>query len=60
MQPTATQAERERAKAGHLIEKFRTIGPAAVLAALVCSGRKAANTSEPAPARPQTRDTDAA
>jgi hypothetical protein len=40
MQPTATQAARERAKADHLIEKFRTIGPAAVQAALVCSARQ--------------------
>jgi hypothetical protein len=59
MQPKATQAERDRAKAGHLIEKFRSIGPAAVLAALVCSGRKAANTGHGAPAKPQTREGDA-
>jgi hypothetical protein len=41
MQRTATQADSERAKAGPQLEKFRTIGPAAVLAALVCSHKKA-------------------
>lgn len=41
MQRTATQADSERAKAGPQLEKFRTIGPAAVAAALVCSDRKA-------------------
>jgi hypothetical protein len=56
MQRTATQAERERAKADHLIEKFRTIGPAAVAAALVCSDKQAKKTSaiSPEAAQPET------
>ncbi len=56
MQRTATQAERERAKADHLIEKFRTIGPAAVAAALVCSDKQAKRTSaiSPEAAQPET------
>lgn len=40
MQRTAIQADSERAKAGPQLDKFRTIGPAAVLAALVCSHKK--------------------
>ncbi len=56
MQPTATQAERDRAKAGHLTEKFRTIGPAAVQAALVCSAKpvKQAGTATPETAQAET------
>jgi len=41
MQRTATQADSERAKAGPQLDKFRTIGPAAVAAALVCSDKSA-------------------
>jgi hypothetical protein len=56
MQRTATQAERERAKADHLIEKFRRIGPAAVQAALACSDKQAkkAGTVAPKAAQPET------
>ena len=50
MKPTPMQAERDRATAGHLTQKFRAIGPAAILAALVCARRKSAQTqAEPAP-----------
>ncbi len=42
MKPTPMQTERDRAKAGHLTQKFGAIGPAAILAALVCSHRKSA------------------
>lgn len=58
MQPTTMQTERERAKAGHLIEKFRTIGPAAVLAALVSSRKQAANAGpkQAEPAEPRKAD----
>ena len=45
MQRNATQAAREPAKADHLIEKFRRIGPAAVQAALVCSDKQAKKAS---------------
>ena len=49
MKPTPMQAERDRAKSGHLTQKFREIGPAAILAALVCAHRKSAQTqTEPA------------
>ena len=56
MQRNATEAERERAKADHLIEKFRTIGPAAVAAALVRSDKpvKKAATVAPEASQPET------
>lgn len=56
MQRTATQAERERAKADHLIEKFRRIGPAAVQAALACSDKRAkkASAAKTETAQPET------
>lgn len=56
MQRTATQAAHERAKADHLIEKFRRIGPAAVAAALVCSDKQAkkASATSPEASQPET------
>lgn len=57
MQRTATQAERESAKADHLIEKFRRIGPAAVQAALVCSDRQARKAGA-APSKATQPETD--
>lgn len=35
-----TQSERERAEAAALIAQYRSIGPAAILAALVCAQDK--------------------
>lgn len=60
MQRTATQAQSERAKAGPQLEKFRTIGPAAVAAALVCSPRanKQAGPAVAPCAKSAPKDTD--